>query len=85
MKTHIDCAHPKLFVAMKKQLTEVIPLYHIHQPIKKRVGITTNVITNFFGSSNPYKQHDEQQQKFLENLILYICKGYRALSIYESI
>jgi len=28
MKTHIDCAHPKLFVAKKKQLTQVVPLDH---------------------------------------------------------
>jgi hypothetical protein len=29
MKTCIDYAHPKLLGTRKKQLTEVIPLYHI--------------------------------------------------------
>jgi hypothetical protein len=84
-KTHIDCAHPKLFAAKKKQLTKMIPLDHTWQLAKKRVGVTNSAITNFLGSSNPYKQHDEQQQKFLEDLVLYICKGYKAMSTCENI
>jgi hypothetical protein len=63
----------------------VIPLYHTQQATKKKVGVTNSVITNFFGFSNPYKQHNEQQQKFLEDLVLYICKGYKALSICDNI
>jgi hypothetical protein len=59
MKTHIDCAHPKLLGTKKKQFTEVIPLDHIQQLAKKRVGVPSSAITDFFGSSNPYKQHDE--------------------------
>jgi hypothetical protein len=46
MKTHIDCVHPKLLVAMKKQLTKVIFLYHTHQLVKKRVGIISNLHEN---------------------------------------
>jgi hypothetical protein len=59
MKTHIDCVHPKLLVARRKHLIEMIPLDHIQQLAKKRLGVIGNSITNFFGSSNPYKQHDE--------------------------
>jgi hypothetical protein len=55
MKTHIDCAHPKLFAAKKKQLIEMIPLDHIQQLAKKRVGVIGSAITNFLGSSNLYK------------------------------
>jgi hypothetical protein len=85
MKTHIDCVHPKLLTTRKKQLTKVIPLDHTQQPTKKRVKVTSNVITNFFGFSNPYKQHDEQQQKFFEDLVLYICEGYKVLATCENI
>jgi hypothetical protein len=63
----------------------VIPLYHTQQAAKKKVRVTGSVVTNFFGSSNPYKQHNEQQQKFLKDLVLYICKGYKALSICDNI
>ncbi len=55
MKIHIDCAHPKLFVAKKMQLIEVIPLDHTRQLVKKRVGITSSAIIDYFGFSNPYK------------------------------
>jgi hypothetical protein len=40
---------------------------------------------NFFGASNHYKQCGELQQKFLENLVLYIYKGYKAFSTCENI
>jgi hypothetical protein len=63
----------------------MISLYHIQQLAKKMVGIISSAIIDFFGSPNPYKQHDEQQQKFLEDLVLYICKGYMALSTCENI
>jgi hypothetical protein len=59
MKTHIDCVHPKLLVARRKQLIETIPLDHTQQLVKKKVGVISNAMTKFFGSSNPYKHHDE--------------------------
>jgi len=42
------------------------------QPTNKRVGVTSSAFIE--------QQHDEQQQKFLEDLVTYICKGYMALS-----
>jgi hypothetical protein len=32
-------------------------------------------IISFFGATKPYKKTNEQQQQFLEDLALYICKG----------
>jgi len=56
IKTHIDCVHPKLLVTKRKQLIEItIPLNHTWQLTKKRVGVTSIAITNFFGFSNIYK------------------------------
>jgi hypothetical protein len=62
--------YPKLLVAKKKQLIEIIPSNHTRQLAKKRVGVIGNAITNYLGSSNLYKQHNEQQQKFFEDLVL---------------
>jgi hypothetical protein len=50
---------------------------------RKRSRPTRFAITTFF-NTNPHK-YDEMQQKFLEILMSYICKGYRALSTYENI
>jgi hypothetical protein len=48
--------HPKLLTTKRKQIIEInIPLNHIWQPTKKRVGDTGIAITNFFGLSNLYK------------------------------
>jgi hypothetical protein len=43
------------------------------------------VIIAFFGANNPYKKIDEIQQQFFKDLILYICKGYKALSSCENV
>ncbi len=55
-ETQIECVHPKLLTTKRKQIIEInIPLNHIWQPTKKRVGDTGIAITNFFGLSNLYK------------------------------
>jgi len=41
-------------------------------------------IKESFGATNPYKKFNEAQQHFLENFVLYICKGYNALSACEN-
>jgi hypothetical protein len=33
---------------------------------------------DFFRAINPYKNYDEAQQQFLEDLMMYICKRYKA-------
>lgn len=40
---------------------------------------------NVFSATNHYEKYDEAQQQFFENLVLYICKGYKALSTFENI
>jgi hypothetical protein len=42
-------------------------------------------ITAFFGSTNLYKFGDEAQQIFVEDLVLYIYKGYMPLSTCENV
>jgi hypothetical protein len=43
------------------------------------------VITTYFDATNPYKKSNGAQQQFLENLVLYTCKGYMPLSTCENI
>jgi hypothetical protein len=42
-------------------------------------------ITDFFKFGVPYKNSDLAQEFFLEDLILYITKGYRPLSSIENV
>jgi hypothetical protein len=60
-------------------------IHHIWQPRKKRVGPFGSIITTLFGSTNYYKYDHELEQRFLENLMLYICIGYMPFSICENV
>ncbi len=84
MKTHIDITHPRLFVLRKTQLVEnaiIVNVEHTWQRGKKRTRPSRYAITTYFGSTNPYKNNDETHHMFIKDLVLYICKRYRALSI----
>ncbi len=84
MKTHVDIAHPRLFVLRKTQLVKkaiIVNVEHTWQRGKKRTRPSSSAITTYFGSTNPYKNNDEAYHMFIEDLVFYICKGYRALSI----
>jgi hypothetical protein len=50
---------------------------------KKRFAIGYGAIIEHFGSANPYKKDDAQQQKFMEDL-LFMAKVYLHISIVES-
>ncbi len=52
---------------------------------KKRISLFGYAIATFFGATNPYQKNDDHQQPFLNNLVFYICKGYRPLSTYNNI
>jgi len=79
MKSHLDIAHPRLFMLRKTQLVEkaiFVNVKHTRQRGKKRTRPSSFAITTYFGSTNPYKNNDETHHMFLEDLVLYICKGY---------
>ncbi len=50
---------------------------------KKRSTIGYVVIIEHFGSANPYKKDDAQQQKFMKDL-LFVAKTYMLISVVES-
>jgi hypothetical protein len=53
------------------------------EKFKKRFVIGYGAIIKHFGSANPYKKDDAQQQKFVEDL-LFVAKIYMHISIVES-
>jgi hypothetical protein len=83
-KTHIDYAHPKLFIVRNLQLINVVNSITFNKQQKKGWNYS-HCNHNFLGASNPYKQCGEQQQKFLENFVLYIYKGNKVFFICENI
>ncbi len=87
MTIHVQIAHPKLFEQKKQQLSENVakPVVHVRQLTKKITTPSPFTITSFFGATNPYKKIDERQQQSLEDLVLYICKGYKPLSTCENV
>ncbi len=86
MKTHVDFAHLQLIVQMKLVLTNnVVEADHSRQLWKKRVRPSGSAIITFFWATIPYKKSDETQYNFFEDLVFYICKGYRSLSTCENV
>jgi phytoene dehydrogenase-like protein len=84
MKTHVDIAHPRFFVLRKTQLVKKAIIGNVkytQQKRKKRTRPFSSAITTYFGFTNPYKNNDEAHHMFIEDLVLYICKRYRTLSI----
>ncbi len=90
MKMHVDNVHPHSLIERKSILSEMVVVklsetHHSQQHGKKRVGAIHTTITSFFGSTNPYKNADDVQQRFIDDLVLYIYKGYMPLSTCKNI
>jgi len=90
MRTCVDIVHPRLLAKMKfvlneRAVTKFFKTYHKQQYGKKKVVATCFVITSFFGSINLYNNVNETQQKFIRDLVLYICKGYMPFLMCENI
>jgi hypothetical protein len=83
MKTHVESTHPKLVACRKLAITKelVTAASHNQQFGKKWSRPFGCVITSYFGATNLYKKFNETQQQFLEDLILYTCKGCKPLSL----
>ncbi len=88
MKTHVDNVHSHLIAKKKSTLSEraMVKLFgkdHIQQHGKQRVGPTSFAITIFLVSINP--NIVMKQKRFMEDLVLYIYKGYILLSTCENV
>jgi len=54
------------------------------QATKKQKTIPPFQVTNFFNNQQPYNKFDLAQQTFLEDLVLYIAKGYRPFFLLKA-
>jgi hypothetical protein len=88
MKTHVDNVLHLLikrkYILSEKVLAKLSKIDHNQQHGKKRVGAIGIAITCFFGSTNLYKML-MTHQRFIEDLVLYIYKGYMPLSTCKNI
>ncbi len=88
MRTHVEFAHLKLVAQRKVAIIEelVVVVASCSQQFgKKRSRPFGCAITSYFGVTNHYKKSNEAQQQFLEDLVLYTCKGYKPLSTCDNI
>jgi hypothetical protein len=90
MKTHVDNVYlhflaKRKYVLSERAMVKFFNIDHNQQHGKKKVGAPGSTIIYFLGSTNMYKNVDEAQQRFIEDLMLYICKGYMPLSTCENI
>jgi hypothetical protein len=56
-----------------------------HEPTKKRTHVIPSAISGFFSSTNQFKKDNETQVCFLEDVMLFVIKGYLPMKIVESI
>jgi len=52
---------------------------------KKRLRPSGFTIITLFWAITPDKKSDEAQQFFCEDLVFYICMGYRPFSTYKNV
>ncbi len=51
---------------------------------KNRFVIGYETIIYHFGNGNPYKKDDAQQQKIMEDLLLFVAKAYMPISVEKN-
>jgi len=56
-----------------------------HELTKKQVHVTPSAISGFFSSTNYFLKNNETHDCFLEDVMLFVIKGYFAMRIVESI
>lgn len=86
MKNHVDQNHSVIFERYKteREAGELLATGSARKKSKTRPTIPPSEITSFFGAQRPYNKSDPAQVKFMEDLLLFICKSYQPLSIVED-
>ncbi len=81
MKNHILDEHP-IAQCKWKNVNLAFDSKELHQEkLKKRSIISYGVIIDHFGVGNLYKKDDAPQQKFMEDLLLFVAKAYMYISV----
>jgi hypothetical protein len=67
LRKHINSYHCNIFKFFEKEVN--CPLKEDErQPFEKRPNISSNSISSFFATKEPFKKNEVQQKQFLENL-----------------
>ncbi len=75
LKKHTCHEHP-YFYKKWGLLHRVIETQCDKQGTKKRKIVPLSQIIDFFGNQQPYHKLDSVQQAFLEDMVLFVTKGY---------
>ena len=83
MKTHVENEHAEE-LARYKHKSKADKGETTRQMSKKPKGVPLSSTTASFSNTKPYAKNDVQQQRSIENLVMFIAKGYELLMIVES-
>jgi hypothetical protein len=85
MSHHVDSKHFAILKLYQKQCSNATTKFDVHQIVKKKKKPIVASIVDFFNSGVPWKKKNLIQEQLLEDLVLYITKGYCPLNSIESI
>jgi hypothetical protein len=84
MKNHIDSKHGPMVSKYKNHRTKEVESTGPRRERKKKCkGVAPSTITKYFGSQQLYKSFDPTHIRFIEDLMLFVVKGYEVLSKVE--
>jgi hypothetical protein len=85
MKKHVTFEHGDAWARWKSvNLNLVVENDQCQEKSKPKFVVGYGAITNHFGSTIPYKKKDLGQKKFMEDLLLFIAKGYIPIFVVEN-
>jgi hypothetical protein len=85
MEKHVELEHNTLIKKFHKKQFDVVTIISLScEPTKKQAHVTPSAIFGFFSFTNQFKKN-ETQVCFLEDVMLFVIKGYLPMSIVESI
>jgi hypothetical protein len=77
MKKHVTSEHGDAWARWKNvNLNLVVEDGQCREKSKHRFVVGYGAITDHFGSTTPYIKEDLGQKKFMEDLLLFVAKGY---------
>jgi len=77
MKSHVESDHSTLLQKMLEDPTNLAPRSPLdYEPSKKRVHVSSFIISGFFSSTSKFKKDGAIQVAFLEDLMLFVIKGF---------
>jgi hypothetical protein len=86
MKKHVESNHSALLKILLKEATNLASRSSLDcDPNKKRPHVSSSIISNFFLITSKFKKDDATQVVFLEDLMLFMIKGFMFMRIVESI